>query len=101
MTATRKDQLRTLTLMLRYRSTKPTVKCPKYVKYKDIARALNLTYNEVQHICRAALRPRKPLTSRKMIRKLNDRHVQYLISPLTLENWAGLTMKQRTVYFHR
>ena len=101
MTAERKAWLKTLALMLRYRSTKPTVKSSKYVTYKNIARNLNLTYNEVQHICRAALRPRKPLISRKMVRKLNDQHVQYLISPLTLEHWAGLTMKQRTVYFHR
>ena len=101
MTATRKTWLRTVTLMLRYKSTKPTVKSPKYVTYKNIARALNITDNEVQHICRAALRPKKPLSSRKMVRKLSDQHVQFLISPFTLEQWSGYTMRQRTVYFHR
>ena len=101
MNVARKAWLRTVALMLRYKTTKPTFKSQKYVQYKQVADALNLTYNEVQHICRAALRPKRPLTSRKMIRKLNDQHVQFLISPLTLEHWAGLTMKQRTVYFHR
>ena len=94
MTAERKTWLRTVTLMLRYKSTKPSVKSPKYVTYKNIARALNLTDNEVQHICRAALRPKKPLTIRKMVRKLSDQHVEFLINPLTLEHWAGVTMQQ-------
>ena len=101
MTAARKAALRTVALMLRFRSTKPTAKSPKYVHYRNIAQALNLTCNEVQHMCRAALRPKKTLTSRKLVRKLSDHHVQFLISPLTLEKWSGLTMKQRSVYFHR
>ena len=27
--------------------------------------------------------------------------MDFLINPSILEKWAGLTMKQRTVYFHR
>ena len=67
-TAAKKAWLRTVALVLRYRSVKPTVKSQKYVPYKKLADALNLTYNEVQHIFRAALRPKKQLTSRKKAR---------------------------------
>ena len=87
--------------MLRFNTTKPTVRSLKFAHYRKIAQALNITYNEVQHICRAALRPPRPMTTEKMVRQLSDEHVQFLISPYTLEKWAGLTMKQRTVYFHR
>ena len=60
-----------------------------------------MTYNQVQHICRTALRPTKTLSDDKLVRQLGPEHVQYLTSMHTLERWAGLTMKQRTVLFHR
>ena len=60
-----------------------------------------MTYNQVQHICRAALRPTKTLSGDKLVRQLGPEHVQYLTSMHTLERWAGLTMQKRTVYFHR
>ena len=46
-TAAKKAWLRTVALVLRYRSVKPTVKSQKYVPYKKLADALNLTCNEV------------------------------------------------------
>ena len=55
MTAEKKAALRTAALMIRFRSTNPTVKSWKYVSYKTIAATLNLTPNEVQQICRKAL----------------------------------------------
>jgi len=60
-----------------------------------------MTYNQVQHICRTALRPTKMLGGDKLVRQLGPEHVQYLTSMHTLEQWSGLTMKQRTVLFHR
>ena len=33
--------------------------------------------------------------------KLDQEHIDFLISPITLERWAGLTMQKRTVFFHR
>ena len=41
------------------------------------------------------------MTIEKKIRHLDALHISYIISPFTLEKWAGLTMKQRTIYFHR
>ena len=37
----------------------------------------------------------------KLVRKLGPEHVKFLTSLHTLEQWSGLTMKQRTVLFHR
>ena len=93
--------LRRAALLIRFRSTHPTIKSRKYATYKIIASILNLTQNEVQHICRKALKPQKTLTSKQIVRKLDQEHIDFLINPVTLERWAGLTMKQRTVYFHR
>ena len=35
------------------------------------------------------------------MRRLDQEHVAFLTSMHTLEQWSGLTMKQRTVLFHR
>ena len=101
MTKEKKTALRTAALLIRFKTTQPTIKSWKYATYKTIAAALNLTQNEVQHICRKALKPKKTMTSKQLVRKLDQEHIDFLISPVTLERWAGLTMKKRTVYFHR
>ena len=93
--------LRTAALLIRFRTTTPTKKTWKFATYRTIAAALNLTQNEVQHMCRKALKPQKTMTSEQLVRKLDQEHIDFLISPITLERWAGLTMKTRTVYFHR
>ena len=93
--------LRTAVILIRFRTTKPSKKARKFATYKTIAVTFNLTQNEVQHICRKALQPRKTLTSKQLVRKLDQGHIDFLISPITLERWAGLTMKKRTVFFHR
>ena len=51
-TSERKAELRKATLLLRFRCTNPTAKSLKYLPYGKIAKALDMTYNEVQHICR-------------------------------------------------
>ena len=93
--------LRNAALLIRFRTSRPTIKSRKYATYRTIAAALNLTQNEVQHICRKALQPKRSLTSKQLVRKLDQEHINFLISPITLERWAGLTMKKRTVFFHR
>jgi len=87
--------------MIRFRTTQPTSKSRKYATYKTTASTLNLTQNEVQHICRKAFKPQRTLTNKQLARKLDQEHIDFLISPFTLEKWAGITMKKRTVYFHR
>ncbi len=47
------------------------------------------------------LRPGKPLNGDRLVRKISPEHVQFLTSLHTLEQWSGLTMRQRTILFHR
>ena len=101
MTWSKKAALRKAALMIRFRTTQPSTKSRKYATYKTIAATLNLTQNEVQHICRQGLKPQKTLTSKQLVRRLDQEQIDFLISPITLERWAGLTMQKRTVYFHR
>jgi len=88
-------------LLLRFRTPRPTAQTAKYTSYAKIAQALGITYNEVQHICRRALRPSRPSTPDERVRKLDEEHIDFLLSERVLEQWAGKTMKERTVLFHR
>ena len=97
----KKADLNKAALLLRFRTAHPTIKSRKYESYKTIASILKITQNEVQHICRKALKPKKILTNKQLVRKLDKEHIDFLISPITLEKWAGLTMLKRTVFFHR
>jgi len=64
--------LRTAALLIRFRTTKPSKKAYKFATYKIIASILNLTQNEVQHICRKALKPQKILTNKQLSRILDQ-----------------------------
>ena len=87
---TLQNQVHNAALMLRFRTTQPTPKSYKYTTYKVISETLNLTYNEVQHICRKSLKPQKKITQKKMLYKLDQQHVDFLLNHKTLELWAGL-----------
>ena len=97
----RKSELKTAALLIRFRSTKPSLKSRKYVSYKNIAKTLNLTENEVQYICRKALKPKKSLNTKQLVKKLEQEHIDFLLDTRTLEQWAGFSMKKRTIMFHR
>ena len=60
-----------------------------------------MSVNSVQHLCRQALQSLKTNTPEFPIRKLNQEHIDFLTSDQTLEIWAGKTMLERTVLFHR
>ena len=57
MDSKKRADLRKAALLIRFRTARPTIKSRKYAAYKTIAMILNLTQNEVQHICRKALIP--------------------------------------------
>ncbi len=101
MSEKQKDELRQAALRMRFRTTTPTAKSYKHSSYALIAATLNLTAYEVQHICRKALRPAKKVTDEQLVRRLDQVHLDFLLSPVTLEQWAGLSLKERTVRFHR
>ena len=101
MNPTLQNQLRLATLMLRFRTTQPTPHSFKYLSYRVISNTLNLTQNEVQYICRKSLKKVKKISQKKMLYKLDQKHVDYLLNHRTLELWAGYTMKRRVMLFHR
>ena len=101
MDTKQKEQLRVAVLLIRFRSMTPNTSSRKFATYKTISKSLNLTQNEVQHICRKALKKVKPPTAKQKERKLEQKHIDFLLSPHTLEQWAGLTMKLRQLRFHR
>ena len=96
-----KAELQKATVLLRFRCTNPTAKSLKYLSYSRIANALDITYNDVQHICRQVLKAPRKLTIDQQARKLAQTHIDFLLHERTLELWSGYTMKERTVLFHR
>ena len=101
MNKTLQNQLRQAALMLRFRTAQPTSKSHKYLSYRDISQTLNLTQYEVQYICRKSLKPETILSPKKILYKLEQEHFDFLLNHRTLELWAGLTMKERALRFHR
>ena len=89
----RKSELNNAALLMRFQSHKPSSMSRKYVSYKNIAKTLNITENEVQYICIMALKPENILNKKQLIRKLDTEHINFLLDPCTLEKWAGHTMK--------
>ena len=53
----KRQQLRKAALLMRFRTDEPTTKSRKYAAYRLIAKILNLTCYEVEHICRKGLLP--------------------------------------------
>ena len=101
MNQKQKHALRAAVLLIRFRSLTPNTSTRKYATYNTISKSLNLTQYEVQHICRKALKAVKAPTAKQKERKLEQKHFDFLLSSRTLEQWAGQTMKQRQVRFHR
>mgnify|MGYP003300168754 FL=1 len=101
MNLKQKEALRAAVLLIRFRSVTPNTFSRKFATYNTISKSLNLTQYEVQHICRKAFKTKKPPTAKQKERKLEQKHIDFLLSSHTLEQWAGLTMKQRQVRFHR
>jgi hypothetical protein len=96
------DDRRDVVLLLRFHGTTLARKPYRFASYSSIAKVTKLTYNQVQHICstaekKAGKRVKKPNTSRT----LEQEHIQYLLEPRTMELYAGKTMKERTILFHR
>ena len=89
-------------LLLRFRTDQPAKNAVKYCSYQKIGRIVNLSYNEVQYICRRALNlATKRSKPKDTSRQLEQLHKDFLTNPRTLELWAGRTLKERCILFHR
>jgi hypothetical protein len=95
----KKEEVQTAVLLLRFKTTTPTKLTYKFISYKRISKIVKLDYNSVQHICRKAVEDKSPTKTRHPLRKLDQEHIDYLISEHTLEQWAGLTLSERCAKF--
>ena len=80
---------------------KLSLKSPALMHYSAIAKHLKVSYNTVQHICRykPVQEHRKKYGGQQW--KLDQEHVEFLVSEETLKQWAALTLKERAKLFHR
>ena len=50
------EDMRELALFMLFRTLQPTAKSPRYATYAHVARVLGLTYGQIHHLCRWAMR---------------------------------------------
>ena len=95
-----KEEVRRAVLLLRYRTTEPRAGAAKYMSYARMSSVVGQPYNTVQHLCREALKTKR----RKSVssdRKLEQPQIDFILSRDTLNLWAGRTLKERCMLFHR
>ena len=90
---------RVAVLLLRYRTETPLSNARRFCSYNRIAQITKLAYNQVQHICRQAIKRKRK--QKDLSRLLEDKHIQFLTDAKTLELWSGKTLKERCILFHR
>ena len=92
-----------LILLLAFGTNHPNQSSRRILSYKAISNALKISSYYVQKIVNMYLR--NDLSFMNMKRghscKLMKRHIEYLINPATLNQWAGLSLIERSKMFHR
>jgi len=89
-------------LLLRYHNPRPKRTAATYMKLQDIAASLGLAYTQVRRVCdRSKVEKKKAEKARGEERRLNPEMIAYLTAQSTLQAWAGMTLKERCVLFHR
>ena len=94
-----------------YGTRTPTPTSKRRFTYAALAKALVLTPDQVRHYCTSALKKspkikvsfdhRLRLKSKDLSRKLEEHHVDFLLDPDTLEEWAGKTYLERVALFRK
>jgi len=89
-------------LLLRYRTTRPERTAPSYLALKPISTILHLPFNQVKRVCQRTTLKKKVRKSKvQLARQLQEEHDSFLTAPATLKLWAGKTLLQRSILFHR
>ena len=101
LTPQQREELKEVVLMLRYGKTYDDRKKLPMLRCSAISKALKLPYNQVAHICKYKSVPEPKKKYNPQWRKLEQQHIDFLISPATLRLWAGKVMKERVILFHR
>ena len=97
----RQSEIRSSVCLLRFRTDSPSSKSKLFSSYATISRVLVVPYNTVVHLCRYALKPKRKPKKDKEARRLDAEQTTFLLKKETLILWAGKTLKERTILFHR
>ena len=95
------QSVRASVCLLRFQTEHPCSKPKAFMSYAAISRVLAVPYNTVVHLCRYALKPKRKPKKDKEARRLDAEQTTFLLKQDTLILWAGKTLKERTILFHR
>ena len=101
LTKQQQAELKEAVLMLRFGPSKDQRKPKAVHSYVNIAKALGLQYNIVQHICRFKAVPERKKKFKASVWKLEEPQINFLLSADTLQLWATCTLQERVKLFHR
>ena len=98
-------------VFLMYGTRSPTPTSKRRLTYAAVAKSLGMTPGQVQHYCISACsRKQAPKVSLPLLLKLkfkdssktlHERHIDFLLDPDTLEEWAAKTMVERKALFEK
>ena len=89
-------------LLLRYHKKKPVSTDTKFMTLAKIAKMLDIAYHQVSYICRRVyLNKKRKATSRVSARVIEDEQAAYLQDTSTLRAWAGRSLAERAILYHR
>ena len=88
--------------MLRYRKKKPKKGDPFFMKLPAIGKELGLTYPQVKYICTRVTLHKKRKSQRDQPERIIEAEQEaYLKDPAILKAWAGRSLIERAVLYHR
>lgn len=94
------EEMRKAALLLRFRRVDPVRTSLRFMSIRRIADTLNLSANEIAHLCRQAQSGRNQRGRRRdPARVLEQPHIDFLTSERTLERQAGKTLAERSALF--
>ena len=95
-------EIKEAVLLLRYHKKKPAKTDATFMTLTAIGNALDLTYHQVKYICyRPWLHKRRKSKRDKPERIIEAEQEAYLKDPVTLKAWAGRSLIERAVLYHR
>ena len=95
-------EIKEAVLLLRYRKKKPKKTDATYMSLGQIGTELGLTYRQVKYICeRSDLHKKRKSPRDKPERIIEAEQEAYLKDPAILKAWAGRSLIERAVLYHR
>ena len=90
-------------LLLRFGTGDPGQAARPVLNFASIAKVVRKPVSTVRDLIKRGIvsKMKKLPIQRRKRSKLNQQHIDYLCNQRTLREWAHLSLKQRTVMFHR